>query len=274
MGVYISHIYAARIYWYVVHFSSNFALTHIVVIYACIAPLIVGFATIAFGFLYQAFRFNMIYSQSTLSIDTHGRAYAKAINQLSTGVYFSELCLIGLFAISSASKTSAVGPLVLMVFWLVVTVLFQLLLNRTIATLEKDVAFEGGAVASAKEGNAIHKVAQKPVGILVKLIRPPVIPEFDAWLSTSLGDYADAVRREAYLNPAIWKPTPKLWIVRDEMGISKKEVAESSKVIEITDSDAWFDEKGKVQTVLSGASDKEDINKAVQAPIWEEPIFY
>ena len=248
-------------------------LTFAVIIYACIAPLIVGFACIAFGFLYQAFRFNMIYSQNTLNINTHGRAYIKAVSQLSTGVYFSELCLIGLFAISSASKIAAVGPLVLMVFWLVVTILFQILTNRTIAAVEKEIALEGGAIGG-KESGAVSGAAAKPVGALVKLLRIPAIPQFDAWLSTADADYEDNIRREAFLNPSIWKPTPKLWIVRDEMGISKKEVADSSKVIDITDSDAWFDEKGKVQTILSGATDKDDTNKAVQAPIWEKPVFY
>ena len=218
----------------------------------------------------------MIYSQDTLSINTHGQAYSKAMKQLTTGVYLAEVCLIGLFAITTAGQTSAAGPLALMVVFLVITVLYHLLLNHTLKTLEKDVG-NNSAVLS-KEGDVeapASSIATKPVGFLVKLLRPPPMPAFDPWFSTLLSEYTPEIRREAYLNPAIWKPTPKLWIPRDEMGISTREKLETSKVIEITDAGAWFDEKGKVTTLLAEPDQKgEDINRATEAPIWEEPIYY
>lgn len=39
---------------------------------------------------------------------------------------------------------------------------------------------------------------------------------------------------------------PQLWIVRDEMGISRQEVKDSSEVCHITDDYAIFNEKNKV----------------------------
>lgn len=256
----------------------------LVITYSCIAPLILGFAAIGFGLLYVAFRYNMIYSQDTIAIDTQGQAYAKAIKQLSTGVYLASVCLIGLFAISTAGSTATAGPLALMIVFLVMTVLYQLLLNRTISTLEKNLGLDAPASMTSSHGDTektaavttvANTVTQKPVTFLVKILNPPAVPTFDSWLSTPLPDYTPEIRREAYLNPAIWKPTPKLWIVRDEMGISAKEKEETSKVIEITDSGAWFDEKGKVTTVLAGPEDKDSsTNKAVEAPIWEEPVYY
>ena len=49
------------------------------------------------------------------------------------------------------------------------------------------------------------------------------------------------------------------------MGISQREITETRKVIEISDAGAWFDEKGKVQTLLSNADEKSDASLAKEA---------
>ena len=281
MGLHLSSLHLYRVYWLVTsptHSKSNTDIC-IVIIYSCISPLIVGFAAIAFGLLYIAFRYNMIYSQDTLALDTHGRAFAKATQQLSTGVYLAEICLAGLFGISTGSSRKAAGPLALMIALLVITAVYHAALNHTIKSLEKNVGNDVEADPASKEGpsaaDRIRSVGQKPVGILVKILRPPPVPAFESWLSSPLSEYMDETRREAYLNPAIWKPTPKLWIVHDEMGISTREVTETGKVIEITDTGAWFDEKGKVTTLLAEPEEKgESVNKATSAPIWEDPVYY
>jgi calcium permeable stress-gated cation channel len=66
----------------------------------------------------------------------------------------------------------------------------------------------------------------------------------------------------AYWPPVMSTPLSKLWIPRDEAGVSAQEVAHSSKVIEITDEGAWLDENGKVTA---------DMEKA---PFWEPRILY
>ena len=219
----------------------------------------------------------MFYSQDTDALNTNGLAYHKAIRQLSTGVYLAEVCLIGLFAIATSGQTAAAGPLALMVVFLVITALYQTFLDHTVRTLEKNIGNEAEPVSS-KEGEApapaMGAITQKPVNFLVKLLHPPAVPVFDAWLSNPLPPYSEEDRREAYLNPAIWQPTPILWIVRDEMGISTKEKEATSKVIEVSDAGAWFDEKGKVQTILSQSDEKGEVNKAIETPIWKEPIVY
>ena len=254
--------------------------------YSCIAPLILGFATIGLGLLYIAFRYNMIYCQDSTQTNTEGRAYAKAIQQLSTGVYIGSICLIGLFAISTASSSKAAGPLALMIVFTAVTAVFHFVLNRTLASLEKNISHELDTEVQQptngdNEKDAVTEarlpastVNNKPTNFLVKLLFVPPLPAFDPYLLTRGADYIPEVRREAYLNPAIWKPKPKLWIVHDEMGISTREITETSKVIEISDAGAWFDEKGKVTTILSKASDKDDTNLAKEAYVWEEPVLY
>lgn len=240
--------------------------------------------------LYFAFRYNMIYTQDTLSMNTQGRAYAKALQQLTTGVYIAEVCLIGLFAIVTASSTKATGPLVLMIVFLVFTAIYHFLLNRTLASLEKNLSHDTDAMMTPKNGE--HQTDLKDNGTVTqarlpsagvnnkltnmfqKLFMAPRLPVFEGFLSTTLPDYAPEIRREAYLNPAIWKPQPALWIVRDEMGISAREKAESSKVAQISDEGAWFDAKGKVVTILAASEEKADTNLATQAPIWEDHVHY
>jgi len=258
----------------------------IVLVYSCFAPWILGFATIGLGLLYVAFRYNMIYCQDSSQINTDGRAYAKAIQQLTTGVYIGAVCLIGLFAIATASSPKAAGPLALMIVFLVVAAIFHFVLNRTLASLEKNVSHELDTEmlpptnGDVKEETVTEprlpssNVNNKPTNLFVRLLFVPPLPAFDPYLMIRGADYTPEIRREAYLNPAIWKPKPKLWIVHDEMGISVREIAETSKVIEISDAGAWFDEKGKVTTILSSASDKDDSNLAKDAYVWEEPVLY
>ena len=229
----------------------------------------------------------MIYCQDSTQTNTEGQSFAKAIQQLTTGVYIGEICLIGLFSISTAGKTQAAGPLALMIVFLILTAIFHTLLNWTLISLEKNVSHEMDTEmmpptnGDSKDETVTTEarlpsasVNNKPTNFLVKMLLVPPLPVFDPYLMTRGEDYTAEIRREAYLNPSIWKPTPKLWIVHDQMGISTREIAETSKVIEISDVGAWFDEKGKVTTILSEATDKDDANLAKEAYVWEEPVQY
>lgn len=104
-------------------------ITVIAITYAAIAPLVLGWATIAMALFYFAWRYNVLFVTDT-KIDTRGLIYPRAIKQLFTGIYLSELCLIGLFGASVA-----IGPLVLMIVFLVFTVLFHLSLNSALDPL-------------------------------------------------------------------------------------------------------------------------------------------
>ncbi|KAK5121258.1 hypothetical protein LTR85_005424 [Meristemomyces frigidus] len=113
--------------------------------YSCIAPLVLGFATVGFGLLYLGFRYNILFTLGT-QVDTQGRAYARALQQLTVGIYLSEFCLIGLFVIGSSGSTLSVGPLVLMIIFTLGTVIwhFQVrsALSRHTTTLPSDLLAE------------------------------------------------------------------------------------------------------------------------------------
>ncbi|KAA8634764.1 hypothetical protein SMACR_00750 [Sordaria macrospora] len=106
--------------------------TNIVVIaiaYSTIAPLMLGWAALAMGLFYLAWRYNVLFVTDT-QIDTRGLIYPRAMKQLFTGVYLAEICMIGLFGASVAP-----GPLVLMIIFLVFTVLFHISMNSALNPL-------------------------------------------------------------------------------------------------------------------------------------------
>lgn len=67
-----------------------------------------------------------------------------------------------------------------------------------------------------------------------------------------------------YWPPCVTSPTPLLWIPRDEGGVSAREMAETRKVIGITDEGCFLDEKSKIQWDTEGA----------RPPIWEDKMYY
>jgi len=85
---------------------------------------VLGFATIGFGLLYLAFRYNVLFTLGTQT-DMKGACYARALQQLTVGVYLSEFCLIGLFAIGVSKGPGSVGPLILEIILFVATILYH-----------------------------------------------------------------------------------------------------------------------------------------------------
>ncbi|CAK7224992.1 phosphate metabolism protein 7 [Sporothrix curviconia] len=92
----------------------------IAITYSAIAPLVLGWACLGMAFFYFAYRYNVLFVTDT-QIDTRGLIYPRALKQLMTGIYLSEVCMIGLFGASNAPI-----QLALQVVFLVFTVLFHI----------------------------------------------------------------------------------------------------------------------------------------------------
>ncbi|CAJ2513603.1 Uu.00g017220.m01.CDS01 [Anthostomella pinea] len=126
---------------------TNFAC--IGLIYSVIAPIISIFAIITFSLLWVANRYAMIYV-NRLTIDTGGVLYPRAINQTFTGLYVMELCLIGLFfLVRDENDEAACEPqAIIMIVVIILTILYQLLLNLSFAPLFRylPITFEDEAV--------------------------------------------------------------------------------------------------------------------------------
>jgi hypothetical protein len=247
---------------------TNFLI--ISVAYSCIQPLTLGFAAVGLYFYYLSYRYSLLYVRQT-KIDTKGEAYKRALQQMPIGLYLAELCLIGLFSARKATIQT-----ILMVVLLVITAIANFFLDRILRPLElylgvdkwqdqeRLLAEEDGvdpndeaAAHAASHGRRLGlKVLPKPL--------PKKLSDlFDGIISTSRAQahtWLDRAGREedvprlsdddldkAYIAPAFTSKTPKLWIPRDSLGVSKEEIRHNEEVgIETTDDGAEIDENGRL----------------------------
>ena len=235
------------------------------------------------------------------NIDTKGLIYPRALQHLLTGVYISELCMIGLFGIAAA-----IGPIILMVLFLIFTILFHISLNAALdpllynlpKTLEaEEESLQGlltaeaghqngadgqhnGADGAGKEASALveknSKVSEvvaptKKPNFMTKFFKPHIYSDYAALRQLVPHDlldadnlYEEAVERNAYFPPAAVSEVPLLWIPRDDAGISRQEIMHTSKVIPITDEGCTFDEKNKLVWDTETA----------RPPLWQPKVYY
>ena len=93
--------------------------------YAIISPLIMIFVITTFSLFYFTYLHNFLYVYE-FTTDTGGLAFPRALYQTMTGLYFAEICLIGLFFINSGARAQGF----VMVLVLFITVLFQIKLTQ------------------------------------------------------------------------------------------------------------------------------------------------
>jgi hypothetical protein len=249
------------------------------------------------GLFYCAYRYN-IFFVTDANIDTKGLIYPRALQQLMTGVYIAELCLIGLFGIAAA-----VGPIILMVAFLVFTALFHISLNAALdpllynlpKTLEaEEESIRGLLSAETDQHNGTgaaridsdpkdsevneknNKVVEAPAptkkpNFISKFFAPHIYSDYASlrqMVPHNLLDadhlYEEAVERNAYFPPSVTAEVPLLWIPRDDAGVSRQEIVHTSKVIPITDEGCTFDEKNKLVWDTETA----------RPPLWQEKIYY
>lgn len=279
----------------------NFANLFPAIAYSCIAPLLLGFATIGFGLLYLGYRYQLLYVIGNQSIDMKGRAYARALQQLTVGVYLAEFCLVGLFAIGISKSASSTGPLVLMLIFTVFTIVYHVIMRKTLGPLIEGMELVPGtegqsmgakkhSMADTEDGEylANNRLSEAPTangspapapvgGMRGKLLhfffhtqlaykyfypKQGLAPHFDE----SIRGYSELEYDEAYLPPVITSKVQTIWIARDEYGLSRQEVAGCEEFnIPASDAEARLDEKAKVQW---------NHDRVREAPIYEEKVPY
>ncbi|KFY68926.1 hypothetical protein V496_00677 [Pseudogymnoascus sp. VKM F-4515 (FW-2607)] len=136
---------------------TNFAC--ITIIYSTIAPLILIFAIITFTLLWITNRYCMLYVYNYTE-DTGGLLYPRAINQTFVGLYFMEVCLIGLFLLvrDSENNVPCLPQALIMIVVMIMTALFQILLDQSFGPLYKHlpVTLEDDAILRDKAFERAH----------------------------------------------------------------------------------------------------------------------
>lgn len=139
----------------------------IAICYTCIAPLILVFAGVGMCVIYQVYKYNLVYAYDS-DRDSKGLHYPRGLLHLMIGLYMAEVCLIGLFSIQSA-----VGPVILMIMFLVFTFLVHISVNdavspllnslpRTLALDDKDLAAGHEDLRRQAEREAAEAAASSP----------------------------------------------------------------------------------------------------------------
>lgn len=119
-----------------------------------IAPLILVFNVITFGLFWFVYRYNTLYV-TKFRFDTGGLLFPRAINQLFTGLYVMEFCLIGLFFLvrDVDGHVACDGQAICMIVVLVLTAGYQILLNEAFNPLIRylPITLEDDAVRRDEE---------------------------------------------------------------------------------------------------------------------------
>jgi hypothetical protein len=260
-------------------------LTNIAVIgiaFSVIAPLVLPFVSFAFVLYWVAYRYNVLYVYR-YEYESGGCFFVAALNQLFTGLYVMEVCLIGHFfvTVSDEGSPTCVPHGIAMIMVLALTAAYQVFMNRTYRSLmqylpvcgevERDVL----AVSQSGNGGRYDRGERSDEG---EIDTSPVLgrpgESSGPGRSGYEKDYQAAKRQpsaKATGCPAVERngltfrdihesadktvqsyenaPKPIVWIPRDGYGISTDEIrytAERTDSIRISDDGAWLDDRGKV----------------------------
>lgn len=195
--------------------------------------------------------------------------YARALQHLLTGIYLGEVCLIGLFAIRAA-----IGPLVIMALFTILTILAHMSLNDALvplhSALPRSLEAEEENMQSKEDAQLLYTQREgSRLAAFWKWFHPNMYRDFASLRRKVRRDhmeinYSDMQMRDAYYEPCVTSPMPKLWIPRDRWGFSQQEILETHPSIPITDERAHLSEKNKI------IWDKFDPH----VPLWELKVLY
>jgi hypothetical protein len=268
-------------------------LTNIAVIgiaFSVIAPLVLPFVSFAFALYWVVYRYNVLYVYR-YDHESGGCFFVAALNQLFTGLYVMEVCLIGHFfvMISGEGSPTCLPHGVAMTIVLVLTATYQVFMNRTFKSLmhylpvcgdvggDVLVASQSGKGEHCNRGersdgsqNATSPGSERPRGnsgpgrarhekdCLPANRQPPAEGgRYPAIVRTGLtfGELHES--SDATVRTHENASEPIVWIPRDGYGISTDEIHRAAEIsVQMSDDGAWLNDKGRVR--LEPLSPKQD----------------
>lgn len=280
---------------------SNLAV--IVLSYGVISPLILPFATLAFFLIYMGFKYNICYVNAKAH-DGRGLFYPTALFQTMCGVYFGEICLLGLFVVGRGW-----GPIVLEAILIGVTAFVHVNMNisfdHLLQVVPTDVmkpldgysetpsflavpgskSLEEGSSEDEKSTGMVPLLADgafaeksfKSTNFVMRFLQPWLYCSFTEAKSLLPSSYAEeeevdpTAEEHFYDYPDVLTQMPCLWIPADAMGLSKVEIERFRGIIDISDEGASFDAKGKIHWTGHPPSSGELMEKLEKLEKLEKP---
>ena len=93
--------------------------------------------------------------------------------------------------------------------------------------------------------------------LIIKFLHPEIFADYSI-LRKSVPEWKDewgemeGETRDAFFPPSVRARAPRLWVPRDEAGVSGQECRHSGKVVGIGDEGAWIDARGMLSVDLEG----------------------
>ncbi|KAK4056830.1 phosphate metabolism protein 7 [Microbotryomycetes sp. JL221] len=277
-------------------FPNMTLLTVIGLAYSIIAPLINGFAFVAFFLYWFVYKYLfLLVIDCPPASETGGLFYPKALTHIFAGLYIEELCLCGLFflAVDENGKHNSIAQGALMVVLIVLTIFFQITmlsgykplvqyLPLSVAGRLKELQTSDGSPSTSGPVDTRFSVDEKQPRTNdprfsvdekrdASLYPPTTLggrSEDNVPFTKNGGDYSnhgtlpgeEHVDKHAFDHPATYEGYPTVWIPEDHYGYSKAEVqATRSAGVDASSDGARMDDKGKT-----------DVSRAPPGEDWDE----
>jgi len=176
-----------------------FTVTAVIgMIFSIIAPIILIFNIISVSIFWASERYNILYVYGFTN-DTGGVFFPRAVNQLFTGLYVMEVCLVSLFAMikDEKGKSAALPQTVIMVLALGFTVLFQFFMNTTFDPLLHYLPVELDKVRELDEKSNLNGEE------LIPLNTTTVEEDFQSEPKTVIDDLPTSTETNSFTPPSV-----------------------------------------------------------------------
>lgn len=148
--------------------------------------------------------------------------YHVSLQQTFIGCYLLILFLIALFALASTGSAASLVPIILMVTFLAVCIVYHALMNQALEPLVK--------YSDESDVSGLLQKALEPLGqpFISTAIYYGIKPGSMSLLRRSFSYITRTVEsEEMYFHPHITAKVPSIWVPQDMGGASKQEVRDS-----------------------------------------------
>jgi len=199
-----------------------------------IQPIITVLAWVAFVLLFAAYKYVLYWCADQPDyLETGGRFYVKALRTVFVSLYLEEVCLAGLFFLSSdenGNRTkSGLACGAIMVVQIIATAAFQIYIDWF--RFQKDYLVYAHSANTVKSGHAgrfantigLPSSENADYSGMGKLNHSQVSPSDEDENAGSPYGNTSGFHKRAFDHPAMWKPQPVIWITDDPLGVGKFE---------------------------------------------------